>query len=232
MNKNLIYIILVGLLLVAGCKSKNQTSESSNESQVILSEQKPGNTQQKTGKIKTDSKPGFSNKYDRGQKKRESIVDKFDPFGNLIERTENDYDKNGFVKFKKRYTYRYDEKQRRIEQWFYQYTPDDRPVFSHVNYIKYDNMDNKIENIFIGYDGQGNESNWAKNLYKNNADGKVTEDVTYNKQGFPVYKINYNYENGMLISENSVNYDGKGGIINKQTLFYDEYGTVIKTLDE
>jgi|JMBV01.1.fsa_nt_gb hypothetical protein len=93
-------------------------------------------------------------------------------------------------------------------------------------------MDNKIENIFIGYDGQGNESNWAKNLYKNNADGKVTEDVTYNKQGFPVYKINYNYENGMLISENSVYYDGKGGIINKQTLFYDEYGTVIKTLDE
>jgi hypothetical protein len=56
-------------------------------------------------------------------------------------------------------------------------------------------------------------------------DGTVIESL-----GNAMFRVEL--ENGMLISENSVYYDGKGGIINKQTLFYDEYGTVIKTLDE
>lgn len=226
------YLMVFILIFITACAGNEKKSEKDSQPEASVEPGQPKGEQPAQNTMRTDSRPGYDNKFDRGQKKRESIVDKYDNFGNLVERTENDYDKQGNIRFKNRYTYRYDERQRRVEQWFYQNTPDDRPVFSNVNHMKYDEKDQKTENIFIGYDAAGNETNWAKNVYKYNNEGRVTEDVTYNKEGFPLFKVNYNFEKGLLVSENFVYYDGKGNITEKKTLKYDEYGTVIQTLDK
>lgn len=225
-------LLIIPVLFLLNCSGNEEYKTKANESEVVVpSGQGTGaNVQQNV--MKTETKPGFSNKFDRGQKKRESIVDKFDQNGNLIERTENDYDNQGNISRKNRYTYRYDERQRRVEQWFYHFTPDERPVMSNVNYIKYNDKDWKTENLFIGYDENGNEISWAKNVYKHNAEGKVIEDVTTNKQGFPTYKINYNWVGADLVSESFIYYDGAGGVTDKKTLKYNESGTVIETINE
>lgn len=231
--KNGFSIIMAFLfLLITACAGTENKPEKDTQPEVKVTQEQPKSEQPAKKTMRTDAKPGDDKKFDRGQKKRESIVDKFDNFGNLVERTENDYDKQGNIRFKNRYTYRYDEKQRRVEQWFYQNTPDDKPVFSNVNHMKYDDKDQKTENIFIGYDAIGNETNWAKNVYKHNGEGRVTEDVTYNKEGFPLFKVNYNFEKGLLVSESFVYYDGKGNVTEKKTLKYDKYGTVIQTIDK
>ncbi|MBE0639881.1 MAG: hypothetical protein IH598_15295 [Bacteroidales bacterium] len=225
-------LLLVPVLLLANCTGNKDKQGENGESQVIVPPSKTNSSGVQQNVMKTDAKPGFANKFDRGKAKRESIVDKFDQNGNLIERTENDYDNQGNISRKNRYTYRYDERQRRVEQRFYQFTPDERPVMSNVNYIKYNDKDWKIENLFIGYDENGNETSWAKNVYKHNAEGKVIEDVTSNKQGFPTYKINYNWVGDDLVSESFIYYDGAGGVTDKKTLKYNEAGTVIETIDE
>ncbi len=225
-------IIVLTVFLLANCSGNREDKSASAESQVQSPEQTANQQSAKQNPVMASETPGFSNKFERGKKRRESIVDKFDDQGNLIERTENVYDQNGNVQRKHRYTYRYDDRGQRVEQWFYQSTPDDRPIQSSVNHTKYNNKGWKTENIYIGYDAQGNEINWAKNVYKHNSAGQVTEDVTSNKSGFPVFKVNYNYEDGVLVSENFVYYDGKGGVTEKKTLKYDPYGTVIETINE
>jgi hypothetical protein len=227
-----ILLLVMPLTLLVYCSGNKDKSGNSDQPQVQVQQQKETDGSTPQDAMRKEGQPGFDNKFDRGKKKRESIVDKFDQFGNMIERTENDYDNYGNVKHKNRYTYKYDQLQRRVEQRFYQYTPDDRPMMSNVNFLKYNNRDLQTENIFIGYDANGAEVNWAKNEYKHNADGQVIQDITYNKQGFPVFEANYNWENGLLKSENFVYYDGKGGVVEKKTLKYNETGTVIETINE
>lgn len=227
-----ILLMILPIMLLMSCGGHEDKKSESGEAQVQVPPSQTEGSGVQQNVLKTDAQPGFRNKFDRGNKKRESIVDKFDANGNLIERTENDYDNQGNIKNKNRYTYRYDERQRRVEQWFYQYTPNDRPIMSNVNHIKYNDRDWKIENIFIGYDAGDKESNWAKNVYKHDSQGNVTQDITYNKAGFPLFEANYNWVNGQLVSESFIYYDGKGGITEKKTLKYNEAGTVIETISE
>ncbi|HRW96407.1 MAG TPA: hypothetical protein P5104_02660 [Bacteroidales bacterium] len=226
MRKVKILLLIVPVVIFMSCAGKKDKSDNEGKPQVEIPAGNPQGTGQ--GIINTEKKPGFSNKFERGKKKRESIRDKFDQFGNLIERTENDYDQYGNVSHKNRYTYRYDDRQRLVEQWFYQYTPDDRPVYSNVNYIKYNDRDLKIENVFIGYDQNGNEINYAKNVYKHDALDNVIEDVTYNKDGMATYRINYTWKNKILMGETFVYYDEDGNVKETKSLQYNEQGKVIK----
>ncbi len=227
-----ILLLIMPLILLVYCSGNKDKTGNSDQPQVQV-QQKPGDGESaQQDAMRKEGQPGFDNKFDRGKKKRESIVDKFDQFGNLIERTENDYDNYGNVSRKNRYVYKYDERQRRTEQHFYQYAPDDKPLMSNINFLKYNDRDLQTENIFISYDANGAEVNWAKNEYKHNADGQVKQDITYNKQGFPIFEANYNWVNGLLLGEHFVYYDGKGNVIEKKTLKYNEAGGIIETITE
>ena len=231
-KNGLFYLMLILLMVTAACGGSGQKPKKDTPSELRQPIEQPKKEKPAKRTPRKDANPVNDNTLDRGKQKKESIVDKFDNFGNLIERTENDYDKQGNIRFRNRYTYRYDEKQRRVEQWFYQSTPDEKPVFSNVNHMKYDDKDRKTENIFIGYDSTGNEINWVKNVFMHNDDGRVTEDVTFNKEGFPIFKVSYKYDEGLLKSESFVYYDGQGGVTEKKTLKYDEFGTIIQTIEE
>ncbi|MFP4471004.1 MAG: hypothetical protein ACLFPE_09980 [Bacteroidales bacterium] len=228
----LAFVLITGLL--AGCAGESENS-AKEEPQVKV----PQTTSTTTKKPATpqpqldrDAKPGYASKLERGQKRRESIEDTYDAQGNLIERRDKMFDKYGNVSKKNRYTYKYDDAGRRIEQWYFANTANDEPIMSSVNYITYDDKGRKVENIFISYDAYDNEVRWAKNEYKHNSQGRVTEDITLNKQGIPLSKTIYNYEDGMLVSENFVKYDEQGNPTGKQTLKYNEYGKVIETIKE
>jgi hypothetical protein len=225
-------LILLPVVLLTNCTGNKKKAESPTESQVKVPPPSKQQDNIKQNPMVTNEAPGYATKFDRGKKRRESIVDKFDDQGNLIERTENIYDQMGNIKRKHRYTYKYNELGHRVEQWFYQYHPDGSPMSSSVNYTTYNNKGWKTENTFIGYDAGGNEVNWAKNVYEHNAEGQVTQDVTSNKAGFPVFKVNYYYEDGELSNESFVYYDGKGNVTDKKSLKYDKSGRIIETNNE
>jgi len=232
MYKALIMLMIAAFFVSCGCNRNNKSGENeqSEVKKPVLTENK--GAAPSDAKMKTDSKPGFANKFERGAKQRESIVDKFDDNGNLIERTDSNFDKNGNISKKNRYTYKYDSRGLRIEQWYYAFTPDDQPIMSNVNYIKYNEKGQKIENIFISYDKDGSEITWAKNVFKNDNEDHIIQDEGYNKQGIIINKVVYNYENGMLVSENFFDFDATGKPINKKTMTYNEFGKVLDSKDE
>ena len=187
---------------------------------------------QVTPRMEGDAKPGFQNKFERGAKRRETIEDKFDDFGNLIERKDKMFDKFGNVSKKNRYTYKYDESGNRTEQWYYATTANDEPIMSSVNYSKYDDDGLKTENIFISYGPEGEEIRWAKDIFEYNSDGRLIRDDLYGKNGIIVSTVIYNIVDGMLVSENFIDYDANGDPIGKKTITYDETGRVISSVDE
>jgi hypothetical protein len=231
--KVLIMLMIAVVFVGCGCnRNKNQETNQQSEVKKPTPSANPANAGAANPKMKTDAKPGFTNKFERGDKRRESIVDKFDDRGNLIERTDSNFDKNGNVSKKNRYTYKYDQNDLRIEQWYYATTPSDEPIMSNVNYIKYNNKGQKIENIFISYDANGNEITWAKNLFKNDSENHIIEDENYGKNGIIKSKVVYNYEKGMLVSEFFFDYDANGKPTNKKTMTYNETGKVLSSKDE
>lgn len=236
MKKIRLLTIAVLTLLIAGCAGEDKKTNSDEPQVKIPAQTSDTKSQTKNPniqpKLDQDAKPGYASKIERGQKRRESIEDSYDAQGNLIERRDKMFDKFGNIKKKNRYTYKYDDAGRRIEQWYYASTANDEPIMSSVNYITYNDKGWKVENIFISYDAYGNEVRWAKNELQHNSQGRVTEDLTLNKQGIPVSKTIYNYEDGMLVSENFINYDEHGNPTGKQTLKYNEYGKVIETIKE
>jgi len=183
-------------------------------------------------KMEDDAKPGFQNMYERGNKRRESIKDKFDDNGNLIERTDEMYDKDGNVKKKNRYTYKYNDAGNRTEQWYYASDPNDAPLFSQVNYLTYNKKGLQTENVFISYGPNGDETRWAKNIYTYNSDGRVLEDKLINKDGTIKSRILYTYQNGNLVQEIFLDFDDSGKQLNKKTIKYNDKGTVISAVDE
>jgi hydroxymethylpyrimidine pyrophosphatase-like HAD family hydrolase len=178
------------------------------------------------------AKPGFTTKFERGAKRRETIRDKFDDNGNMIERTDKMFNKYGEVMKKNRYTYKYDDAGRRIEQWYYATEDNGAPIMSNVNYLKYNEKGWKIENLFISYGAEGEELRWVRNEFSYNNDGRIIEDVTFDKEGIRQFKVNYNIVDGFLVSENFTYYDENGEPITKKTISYDEVGTVIGEKEE
>jgi hypothetical protein len=169
-------------------------------------------------------------KIDPNRLRRESVRDTHDQQGNLVQRTENLYDRSGNIRHKHRYTYSYNKLGQRIEQWFYQYAPNGMLLASSVNHTRYNDKGLKSENTFISYDGDGNVQTWAKNQYEYNADGFVTKDLTTNMEGYPILEVRYGYENGLLASEHVKEYDGAGSITNNKTLKYNERGEITETI--
>ncbi len=186
-------------------------------------------TTQPSGQITPDATG--DTKIDPNRLRRESVRDRHDKHGNLVQRTENLYDRSGNIRHKHRYTYSYNELGQRIEQWFYQYDQADVLLASSVNHTKYNDRGLKSENTFISYDGDGNIQTWAKNQYTYNADGRVTKDLTSNREGLPILEVRYSYENGLLVSEHFVEYDGDGNITVNKTLRYNEHGGIIETIE-
>lgn len=223
-----ITLIAFVFLLVQCSNSDKKDSEKKQENQTVT---KTEITQQEKKEpdvqIKTDAKPGFATKHERGRKRRESIKDKFDDFGNLIERTDNMYDKFGNIKRKNKYTYKYDDSGNRIEQWFYAIAPNGAPIMSNVNHAKYNRKGFKTENIFISYDKNGKEANWAKNVYVYNKDNRVIEDTRINKDGYKVSGVKYIIEDDLLKREEFLKYNPDGSISETKTIIYDEQGNII-----
>lgn len=220
---------------LANCSSSGEKNNQKEEKpQVKVPEKTTATTGQPVQgpRMENDAKPGFQNMYERGNKRRESIKDKFDDKGNLIERTDEMYDKDGNIRKKNRYTYKYNDAGNRIEQWYYCSDPNDAPLFSQVNYMKYNSRGLQTENIFISYDDKGNETRWAKNLYTYNQNGRVLEDQLSTKEGAITSRILYTYENDMLVQEVFLDYSESGKQLNKKTIRYNEKGTVISAKDE
>jgi hypothetical protein len=232
----LIVIALLSVLLVECSCSNNKKNEKKikDQPQVKIPEKTtatPGKPVQGP-KMEDDAKPGFQNMYERGNKRRESIKDKFDDKGNLIERTDEMYDKDGNVRKKNRYTYKYNDAGNRIEQWYYASDPNDAPLFSQVNYMKYNDKGMQTENVFISYDENGIENRWAKNIYTYNNESRVMEDKLIEKNGVVKSRILYTYDKGFLVQEIFLDYDDSGNQLNKKTIKYNEKGTVISAVDE
>lgn len=230
----LIVIALLSVTLIQCSNSGEKKNQEKDKPQVKIPEKTtatPGKPVQGP-KMENDAKPGFQNMYERGNKRRESIKDKFDDNGNLIERTDEMYDKDGNIKKKNRYTYKYNDNGNRIEQWYYAADPNDNPLFSQVNYLKYNDKGLQTENVFISYDDKGNETRWAKNIYTYNNQGRVLEDKLVEKNGVIKSRILYTYENGLLVQEVFLDFDDGGKQLNKKTIRYNDKGTVISAVDE
>jgi hypothetical protein len=236
MRFNTILFLAIVAIFIGSCDSNNTSDSSKEKKPLVKVPPKTNNTkpapQQVDPNIGKKAKPGFSTKIERGQKRRETIKDTYDDNGNMIERSDKMFNKYGEVMKKNRYTYKYDDAGRRIEQWYYATEDNDAPIMSNVNYLKYNEHGWKIENIFISYDADGNEVRWAKNEFEYNNDGRIIEDISYDKEGTKFLKVNYNIVDGMLVSENFTYYDDKGEPITKKTISYNEVGTVIGEKEE
>jgi len=227
------------ILLFSQCGGDDNKSKAKDEQPQVkipktntVSKKEPAATTEFKPQMDGDAKPGFQNKIERGRKRRETIKDKFDNQGNIIERTDQVFDKFGNISKKNRYTYQYDESGNRIEQWYYAANASDEPIMSSVNYAKYDGKGNKIENIFISYGGDDKEIRWAKDIFTYNSDGRVVRDDLYGKNGIIMSTVIYNIVDGLLVSENFIDYDANGNPIGKKTITYDETGRVISAVDE
>ena len=225
------------ILLFSQCGDGNDKKVGEGEPQVKIPKAtqttKPAqNKPQINPEMSGGAKPGFQNKLERGRKRRETIQDTFDDNGNIIERTDKVFDKFGNVSKKNRYTYKYDGSGNRMEQWYYATTASDNPIMSSVNYAKYDSRGNKIENIFISYGAEGEEIRWAKDIFMYNSDDRMIQDDLYGKNGIIQSTVIYNIEDGMLVSENFINYDENGKPLGKKTISYDETGRIISSVDE
>jgi len=231
----LLVFVLIGLFI--GACSSDQSSDSTQEKKPLV--KAPPKTENTKKTVSTPdpnlgkkAKPGFATKFERGAKRRETIRDKFDDNGNMIERTDKMFNKFGEVMKRNRYTYKYDDAGRRIEQWYYATKDNGDPIMSNVNYLKYNDKGWKIENIFISYDADGNEARWARNEFAYNNNGRIIEDITFDKEGRKLLKVNYNIVDGFLVSENFTYYDDNGEPTTKKTISYDEVGTVIGEKEE
>lgn len=218
--KLLVLLLLISAsLLFTSCSNQNRQEQDTVERAA----------QPSVRQVEPDAASGA--KIDPNRLRRESVRDTHDEHGNLVQRTENLYDHSGNIRHKHRYTYSYNKLGQRIEQWFYQYAPNGMLLASSVNHTKYNDLGLRSENIFISYDGDGNIQTWAKNQYEYNDDGLVTKDLTSNQDGFPILEVRYQYENGLLVNEHFVEYDGAGNITLNKTLKYNERGGIIETIE-
>ncbi len=236
MRFNTLLILILMAIIVGGC-AEDGSKDTDKQQKPLVKPPAKTNTKKPVAQapnpnLGKKAKSGFSTKFERGQKRRETIQDKFDDNGNMIERTDKMFNEYGEVMKKNRYTYKYDDAGRRIEQWYYAVTDNDEPIMSYVNYLKYNQKGWKIENIYISYDEDGNEIRWAKNDFKFNNDGRIIEDITSNKDGLKQLKVNYNIVDDQLVSENFTDYDENGKPLTKKTLSYNEFGTVIGSDEE
>lgn len=236
MRFNTLLIFVLTAIFIGSCAGDNSKDSDKEKKPLVKIPPKTENTKpaapQADPNLDKKAKPGFATKFERGAKRRETIQDKFDDNGNMIERTDKMFDKFGEVMKKNRYTYKYDDAGRRIEQWYYATTDNDEPIMSNVNYLKYNEKGWKIENTFISYDADGNEIRWARNEFSYNNDGRIIQDITFNKEGLKQLKVNYNIVDGMLVSENFTDYDENGEPITKKTISYNETGKVIGEKEE
>ena len=236
MRINTLLILALIAIFIGGCSGEGSQDSDKQQKSLIKPPAKTNNTkparQAPNPDLGKKAKPGFTNKFERGKKRRETIQDKYDDNGNMIERTDIMFNKYGEVQKKNRYTYKYDDAGRRIEQWYYATTDNDESIMSYVNNLKYNQRGWKIENIFISYGEDGNEIRWARNEFKYNNEGRIIEDITLNKEGLKQLKVNYNIVDGMLVSENFTDYDENGEPLTKKTLTYDEFGTVTNSKEE
>jgi len=236
MRFNTVLIFSIIAFLIVSCASNNPDDSGKEQKPLVKVPPKTANTKPAVPQVDPNlgkkAKSGFSTKIERGQKRRETIKDKFDDNGNMIERTDVMFNKYGEVMKKNRYTYKYDNAGRRLEQWYYATEDNGDPIMSNVNYLKYNENGWKIENIFISYDADGNEVRWAKNEFAYNNDGRIIQDISLDKQGIKLLKVNYNIVDGMLVSENFTYYNDKGEALTKKTISYNEVGTVIGEKEE
>lgn len=236
MRFNTLLVFVLIAFFLGSCAGDNSKDSEKEQKPLIKIPPKTENTKptspQTDPNLGKKAKPGFATKFERGAKRRETIEDKFDDNGNMIERTDKMFNKYGEVMKKNRYTYKYDEAGRRIEQWYYATEENGNPIMSNVNHLKYNEKGWKVENTFISYDADGNEVRWARNEFGYNNDGRIIQDITYNKEGIKQLKVNYNIIDGMLVSEYFTHYDDLGEPITKKTLEYNETGKVIGENEE
>jgi len=159
-------------------------------------------------------------------KRRESVNLVKDAKGQIIERTDQNFDKDGNVTMNNRYTYKYDEDGNMTEQRFYAHTPDGVQTANTVNFTKWQNK-LKTENLFISYDQQGKEISRQKNTFKYNQAGQCVEDISYSANNKPMMKVEYIYQQGILRGERYTHYNPDGSVKNKESYDYDERGKII-----
>jgi len=232
MKINTLVILFIVSILVLGCSEDSSKERKPLVTPPAKTKTAKPVTQKPDPNLGKKAKPGYATKHERGAKRRETIQDKFDDNGNMIERTDKMFDKFGEVIKKNRYTYKYDDAGRRIEQGYSATTEHDEPIMSNVNFLKYNEKGWKIENVFISYDENGDEIRWVKNEFKYNSDGRIIEDVSYNKEGIRELMVEYNIVDGMMVSEYFTNYNKNGEPIKKKTITYDKIGTVTSSEEE
>lgn len=159
-------------------------------------------------------------------KRRESVNLVKDSKGQIIERTDQNFDKDGNVTMNNRYTYKYDDEGNMTEQRFYAHTPEGVQTANTVNFTKWHNK-LKTENIFISYDQQGKEISRQKNTFKYNQAGQCVEDISYSASNQPMMKVEYIYQKGILRGERYTHYNPDGSVKNKESYDYDERGRII-----
>lgn len=216
-----------------------------NQPQPVTTAQSPVKTppnQSQQGTPQSNNQPGFKpidlSKIDPSQspandpnnpkvKRRESVKLVKDSKGQITERTDDNFDKDGNVSMHNRYTYKYDDAGNMTEQRFYSNTPEGVQTANTVNFTKYENK-LKTENLFISYDAQGKEISRQKNTFKYNQNGQCIEDISYGANNNPILKVEYIYKNGNLTGERYTHYNPDGSIQKKEAYDYDDRGKLIE----
>lgn len=153
----------------------------------------------------------------------------YDDNNNIIERRTTLYNIDSTIRGREEYFYKFDNDNNRIEEINFTYAPSGDLVSKTVNTYKYMNH-LRVEGIFITYDGDNNETQWIKNVYKYNEQGFEIEEIQYNKAGFKTNTvIKIRNEKGMIFEEIYVSYHPDGTPKDTNGLKYNERGGVIKT---
>ena len=149
-----------------------------------------------------------------------------DDNGNIIERHAISYRKSdNSVRSKDSYFYEYDENNNLIRETKESYAPSGELKFKNVNVFTYNDLNQKIEQNFYSYDANDVLQRKARNTFKYNQRGHKIEDISFYDDGSVKARIILEPdENGVLLSEEYINYSHDESETDHKKYYYNEFG--------
>ena len=187
-----------------------------------------GNSKDKKEQSKNTSQQTQEEKL-KDRKKPELVYDKN---GNIIERHAISYRKSdNSVRSKDDYYYDFDANNNLIREVKESHDPDGNLQYKNVNEFKYNDKNQKIEQIFYSYNPDGELQRKERNTFKYNDLGYKIEDVGYFDDGTVKSRIILDPdENGVLRSEEYIDYNHDESKKDHKKYYYNDYG-LEKTVD-
>jgi len=179
------------------------------------------NSKEKNKDNKTNNEQTASTKP---EKEKPKLV--HDDNGNIVERHANSYrKKDGSLRSKDSYFYKYDERNNLIDETKISHNPEGEVQYKNVNFYAYNDLNQKIEQNFFSYDKNDTLQRQSRITYVYNDLGHLVEETSYFLDGsVKSIIIRDPNELGELNSEEYIHYNQDGTKKDHKKYYYTKYG--------